>query len=199
MPTGDAGDLSLPQDPRSRNGKILRLTAAQAHGDGPAEPEVVSSGHRNPQGFDWQPGTDRLVATEHGPDGDDEINVIAEGGDHGWPEVRGEDHGEFVAPVRVYARSIAPSGATFVSRGGSPWTGDLLVAALVGEQLRRVSIDDSGEVTEDEALFEGRFGRMRAVEEAPDGTIWALTSNTDGRGSPDEEDDRLLRIVPPRG
>ena len=81
---------------------------------------------------------------------------------------------------------------------GSAWSGDLLIAALVGEQIRRLSFDGD-RVTRDEALFEGRFGRVRTVVEGPDGALYALTSNRDGRGSPREGDDRILRIVPPSG
>ena len=193
--TGDAGQEALAQDEDSRNGKVLRLTPEQYRGAG-GQPEMVSSGHRNPQGLDWEPGTGRLVATEHRPPGDDEINAIREGENYGWPEVTGEDHGDFTAPLAVYAKTIAPSGSTFVERRGSAWTGDYLVAALAGEQLRRVTFDGD-RVTSDEPLFEGRFGRIRAVVEGPDGALYLLTSNRDGRGDPVAADDRILRVSPP--
>ena len=112
--------------------------------------------------------------------------------------MEGADHGEFQAPLTVYDDSIAPSGATFVSLPGSAWTGDYLFGALIGEQVRRLSLD-GGEVTENEALFEGEFGRVRTVVEGPDGALYALTSNRDGRGDPREGDDRVIRIVPPAG
>jgi glucose/arabinose dehydrogenase len=195
--TGEAGDDTLAQDRGSLSGKILRMSPGGYRGDG-ARPEVVSLGHRNPQGLDWQPRTGRLIATEHGPDGDDEVNLIREGRNYGWPEVRGADHGSFTPPLAVYADTIAPSGASFVSLPGSEWTGDYLIGALVGEQIRRLSFDGS-RVTRNEALFEGEFGRVRTVVEGPDGALYALTNNTDGRGSPRDGDDRLLRIVPPAG
>ncbi|MBW3653925.1 MAG: PQQ-dependent sugar dehydrogenase [Actinobacteria bacterium] len=194
--TGDAGRPQLAQDPDSRNGKFLRMTPEQYRGDG-GEAEIFSLGHRNPQGLDWEPGSGRLVATEHGPTGDDEINAIREGRNYGWPRVTGTDHGDFAAPLVVYRETIAPSGATFVTQPGSAWTGDLLVAALRGEQLRRVALEGDGD--RGEPLFEGRFGRLRTVAEAPDGSLYVLTSNRDGRGDPVAEDDRILRIVPPRG
>ncbi len=194
--TGDAGRPQLAQDPDSRNGKFLRMTPEQYRGDG-GEAEIFSLGHRNPQGLDWEPGSGRLVATEHGPTGDDEINAIREGRNYGWPRVTGADHGDFAAPLVVYRETIAPSGATFVTQPGSAWTGDLLVAALRGEQLRRVALEGDGD--RGEPLFEGRFGRLRTVAEAPDGSLYVLTSNRDGRGDPVAEDDRILRIVPPRG
>jgi len=99
--------------------------------------------------------------------------------------------------VAVYPESIAPSGGTFVSMPGSAWTGDYLLGALTGEQIRHLRFDDSGRVVLDEALFEGEFGRVRTVVEGPDGALYALTSNRDGRGSPSEDDDRVIRIVPP--
>jgi glucose/arabinose dehydrogenase len=193
--TGDAAQDEIAQDPASLNGKLLAMEPGAYRGEG-GEPEVVSLGHRNPQGFDWQPGTGRLYEDEHGPDGFDEINLIEEGENYGWPEAVGPDHDGFVAPLTTYEESIAPSGATFVHLPGSEWSGDYLVGALVGEQIRRLRFDRS-EVTIDEPLFDGELGRVRTVVEGPDGALYALTSNRDGRGSPTAEDDRIVRIVPP--
>jgi len=195
--TGEAGQDSLAQERGSLNGKVLRMGPRAYRGDG-GRPEVFTLGHRNPQGFDWQPRSKRLVASEHGPDGDDEVNVLRRGANYGWPEVQGRDHDGYTAPVTVYPESIAPSGAAFVSLPGSEWTGDFLIGCLVGEQVRRVRLEN-GRVMIDEPLFEGRFGRVRTVAEGPDGALYALTSNRDGRGSPRAGDDRLLRIVPPAG
>jgi glucose/arabinose dehydrogenase len=194
---GETGQQDLAQQAGSLNGKILRLTPRRYRGAG-GRPEVFSTGHRNPQGLDWQPGTGRLVSDEHGPDGDDEINFLRKGGNYGWPRVHGEDGGPgLIAPVALYPESVAPSGATFVRRGGSAWTGDYLIGALVGEQVRRLSIDRAGRITRNEALFEGDFGRLRTVVEAPDGALVLLTNNRDGRGDPRHGDDRILRVVPP--
>ena len=120
--TGDAGDGELAQSPDSLNGKFLSLSPAQYRGAG-GRPEIVSRGHRNPQGFDWQPRTGRLIATEHGPtegvdgpSGYDEVNRIVKGGNYGWPRVYGFDQSGFNAPLRVYRRPLAPSGATFVTQ-----------------------------------------------------------------------------------
>jgi glucose/arabinose dehydrogenase len=194
--TGDAGDEALAQDDGSLNGKYLRLPADQYRAAATVRPEIFSTGHRNPQGFDWEPGSDRLISTEHGPTGDDEINHIREGGNYGWPEAVGDDHEGFDAPLRVYRETIAPSGATFVTREGSQWTGDYLFANLRGEHLRRLRLDGD-EITQDEVLLEGRYGRLRTIVEGPDGRLYALTSNRDGRGSPAADDDRILRITPP--
>lgn len=195
--TGDAADESLPQRAGSLNGKLLRMEPRAYRGEG-GRPEVFSLGHRNPQGFDWERGSGRLYASEHGPDGDDEVNLLGRGSNYGWPEVRGSAHGRFAAPLAVYEESIAPSGASFVKLPGSSWTGDFLIGALVGEQIRRLRFAGR-RVTRDEALFEGEFGRVRTVVEGPDGALYALTSNRDGRGSPRDGDDRVLRIVPPAG
>jgi glucose/arabinose dehydrogenase len=197
--SGEAGEPDLAQDPGSLNGKILRLSLDQLRGRG-GRPEVYSTGLRNPQGFDWQPGTGRLVGNDHGPDGDDEINVLRRGANLGWPRIRGEARAPGLeTPIQVYPESIAPSGATFVRRPGSTWSGDYLIGALVGEQVRRVSIDRTGTVRRDEALFEGRLGRVRTVVEGPDGALYLLTNNRDGRGTPSEGDDRIIRVVPPAG
>jgi glucose/arabinose dehydrogenase len=192
--TGEAGQPELAQDPNSLNGKYLRLTPEQYHG-GPSAPEIVSLGHRNPQGFDWEPGTDRLISTEHGPSGGDgpqgydEINAIEEGDNYGWPEVYGTDHGDFTAPLKVYEDAIAPSGATFHD-------GDFYFATLRGEALRRLRLDGE-RVISDETLLDGEYGRLRTVVEGPEGALYVLTSNRDGRGDPADTDDRILRLAPP--
>jgi glucose/arabinose dehydrogenase len=193
--TGEAGNGPLAQDPESLNGKYLRLSPEQYRG-GPSRPEILSSGHRNPQGFDWQPGTGRLISTEHGPSGGDgpqgfdEINEIRQGANYGWPEVFGDDHAGFTAPLRVYEEAIAPSGATFTEGG------DYYFATLRGEALRRLRFDGD-RITADDVLLEGEYGRLRTVVEGPDGALYVLTSNRDGRGSPEDGDDRVLRLTPP--
>jgi glucose/arabinose dehydrogenase len=192
--TGDAGDPELSQR-AGRNGKVLRLSLARARGAGGA-PQTVTTGHRNPQGLAWQPGSGRLFATEHGPRGNDEVNHLVAGRNYGWPRVTGRDHGAFAAPVAVFTPSIAPSGATFVT-GANAWRGSLVFGGLVGEQIRRLRLDGT-RVTGSTALFRGRFGRIRTVVEGPGGALYALTNNRDGRGDPRRGDDRILRIVPPR-
>jgi glucose/arabinose dehydrogenase len=200
--TGDAAKGPLAQNPSSLNGKFLRLAPEQYHAAAPVRPEIFSSGHRNPQGFDWEPGTNRLIATEHGPSGpdgprgSDEINLILQGRNYGWPAVVGSVHTGFEAPLRVYKRAIAPSGATFVTRKGSAWSGDYLFANLIGRQLRHLRFNGE-ELVVDEPLLKDRFGRLRTVVEGPDGALYVLTSNRDGRGAPVAEDDRILRLTPP--
>ncbi|MFL5821725.1 MAG: PQQ-dependent sugar dehydrogenase [Solirubrobacteraceae bacterium] len=197
--TGDTHQDGLAQSRASLAGKILRLSPTAYHGLRARRPEIVSLGHRNPQGFDWQPGTGMLVATEHGPSANDEINIIRFGANYGWPVVMGTANRRgLVAPAVLYTWTLAPSGATFVHRPGSAWTGDFLVAGLRGEQIRRVRLR-GGRAVINQPLFAGRFGRLRTVVEGPDGALYALTNNRDGRGTPRPGDDRVLRIIPPAG
>ena len=199
--TGDAGRRELAQRRDSLNGRILRLSPRQYRAS-TRKPTVYAIGLRNPQGLAWQTGTGRLFATDHGPSGfdgpsgDDEVNVIERGRNYGWPRVRGRRHPGFTAPAFVWEQTIAPSGATFVTRGA--WRGDLLVAALKGRSLRRLRVRGP-RIVSDQALLASRYGRLRAVVEAPDGSVWVTTSNRDGYGAPvSRSDDRILRFIPPR-
>jgi glucose/arabinose dehydrogenase len=202
--TGDAGQPELAQDPGSLNGKILALTSEQYRGPGTVRPDIVASGLRNPQGFDWQPGTGVLIANDHGPsgfdgpEGYDEVNRIVQGGNYAWPEAIAydTDGGRFSAPLRVYRDPIAPSGGSFVARAGSVWTGSYVLAALRGEALHRLELS-GGRVVVDEVLLRGRFGRLRTVREGPNGCLYVLTSNRDGRGTPRPGDDRVLCVLLP--
>jgi glucose/arabinose dehydrogenase len=197
--TGEAYHKELAQDPKSLNGKILRLPLAKARGAG-GRPEIVSTGHRNVQGIDWQSGSGRLWITELGEEDRDEVNIVRRGGNYGWPEVVGKDTGggRFVpAAWDTGSGNVAPSGGTFVHRRGSSWTGSFVFGTLRGEQLIRLKVAGA-RVTGEEHLFEDRFGRIRDVVEGPDGSLYLLTSNRDGRGDPAPSDDRIIRLVPPR-
>jgi glucose/arabinose dehydrogenase len=204
LATGDAGEGELAQNPLSLNGKFLALTPEEYHGSQTVWPAVVASGMRNPQGFDWQPGTGALVSNDHGPsgfdgpEGYDEVDLIVPGGNYGWPDAIGSDtgSGRFRAPLRVYKQPIAPSGGTFLHHPGTAWTGDYVLAALRGSQLRRLTLRN-GRVVSEHTMFSGRFGRLRTVREAPNGDLCVLTSNRDGRGTPRPGDDQILCVTPP--
>jgi glucose/arabinose dehydrogenase len=205
--TGDAWKMHLAQSPQSLAGKILRITpdGEIPRGNPIASSSVYSLGHRNVQGLAWHPQTKRLYATEHGPSGErgccqDEVNVIRPGGNYGWPEVTGEEHTRdprYIAPLTQSGRETwAPSGAAFISSG--PWRGRFLFATLSGMHLRMLVLSEDGlGVVRQERLVEG-FGRLRDVVEGPDGALYVLTNNQDGRGSPAPDDDRILRIQIPR-
>ncbi len=187
--TGDAGNKALAQDPRSLGGKVLRMTP-----DGrPAEPGgtlVFSRGHRNVQGISFDEAG-RVYSVEFGQNRFDEVNQIFAGSNGGWPDVEGagDGGGRFLAPITTWETSeSSPSGAAFVD--GSLW-----VAALRGERLWRVPLDGKGGAGPPESLYRGMFGRLRAAERAPNGSLWLLTSNRDGRGDPVGTDDRVLRLA----
>ena len=199
--TGDGGDGDSAQDAGSLNGRILRIPPG-AYLGGAVTPEVVAKGLRHPQGLAWQPGTGRLWVTDHGPSGfdgpsgDDELDAIVPGGNYGWPFVRGADHKSFIAPAHLWTTTIAPAGIAFITQPDSTWTGRALVTGLLGQQLRLIGFAGD-RVVADEPLLVKAYGRLRAVVEAPDGSIWVTTSNRDALGRPVSDDDRILRIVPP--
>ena len=205
--TGDAASSPLAQDMRSLAGKILRI-----NGDGtvPADNPflgslVYSYGHRNPQGLAWHPETGALFATEHGPVGNDEVNLIVAGGNYGWPEVGGDETGEgFIPPVlHSGIETWAPSGAAFYDGDVMPayWKGRLLFAALRGQRIVWVEFrpEEFVQVQEQDSLFVRQQGRIRDVVLGPDGYLYFVTNNLDGRGRPREGDDLLLRIAPVAG
>lgn len=168
--TGDAGVPELAQDPNSRNGKFLRIPGSDLRDGGRARPQIVSLGHRNPQGNDFQPGSGRLVATEHGQEACDEVNVIRQGNNYGWPEkdCRGQREAGFTPPKVLYeSPGIAPSGSTFV-RQRSRWRGDYLVAGLKGQQISQVVLKGNTlKVQRVRALFRGDFGRIAPSSRDP--------------------------------
>jgi glucose/arabinose dehydrogenase len=202
--TGDAQKSELAQDLSSLNGKILRLNpdgTIPADNPFPGSP-VYSYGHRNSQGLAWQPDTGRLYATEHGPSGipggRDELNYIEPGKNYGWPIITGEEtRSDMVSPILQsgISETWAPSGATFVAQGH--WSGSLLFVGLRGQSLYRITLDsvDPRKVLTFERLLTGRFGRLRDVAQGPDGAIYILTSNRDGRGQQSAGDDKILRLI----
>jgi glucose/arabinose dehydrogenase len=198
--TGDAAVTALAQDLGSYGGKILRLNRdGSAPRENPFGSPIYSYGHRNPQGLDWHPATGDLWASEHGPTGNDEINVIQPGGNYGWPRIEGGAAMPGMNPPVTFVNpAIAPSGASFYRGALFPqFVNDLFVATLRGTHLLRLRIDSAtARVVSQERLIEGRFGRLRDVQTGPDGALYLLTNNRDGRGSPTSTDDRLLRIVP---
>ena len=195
---GDAAETSLAQDVSSLAGKFLRITpdGASAAGNRFGSP-VYTFGHRNPQGFDWHPATGTIWASEHGPSGNDEINVIQPGANYGWPLVQGSGTAAgTLAPIVFYSSTIAPSGMSFYRGQQLPQlTNNLFVATLRGTHLLRI-VTDAGRIITQERLLDGTFGRLRDVVSGPDGYLYFCTNNRDGRGTPMAGDDRVLRIVP---
>jgi aldose sugar dehydrogenase len=202
---GEAQNMTAAQSLQTLSGKILRInpdSSIPADNPIPGSP-IYSYGHRNPQGLAWQPGTGRLYATEHGPSGEkgccqDEINLIEPGKNYGWPIITGDQKQKgMVSPVlqSTTSETWAPSGATFVTSG--PWQGSLLFTGLRGQTLYRLTLDpaDPARAKGLERLFAGQYGRLRDVAEGPDGAIYILTSNGDGRGNLPPDGDRVLRLT----
>lgn len=188
--TGDAAVPDRAQDPASLNGKILRMTPEGAvPADNPTAGSLVYSlGHRNPQGIAWD-DAGRLWAAEFGQNTWDEFNRIEPGANYGWPIVEGAvGDDRFVDPVLQWATTEAsPSGLAFVR-------GVFFLAALRGERLWAIHLADDGTASAT-PWFVGEFGRIRDVTAGPDGSLWFLSNNTDGRGEPREGDDRLMQVA----
>jgi glucose/arabinose dehydrogenase len=204
--TGDARQPPQAQDRAALGGKILRINPdGSIPVDNPfAGSPVYSFGHRNAQGLAWHPQARTMYASEHGPTGEfglccrDKVNVIKAGNNYGWPVVTGRaGDPRFVDPIADSGTSDtwAPSGILVPSRG--PWQNSVLVAELRGVSLRRLLMTGTGfaQVQSQEVYFRDELGRLRDVFEGPDGTLYLLTNNTDGRGMPRPHDDRMLKIV----
>lgn len=199
------------QNPGNHIGKVVRLTTdGRVPTDNPfvgragAAPEVFSLGHRNIQGAALHPVTGELWASEHGPQGGDEVNVVEAGRNYGWPLVTfgrnyvvGTRIGEtgpkagFEPPLHHWApTSIAPSGMAFLSSDRyqaryPDWKGSLFIGALRGQALVRLTVDGR-RITAEQRLLEGQ-ARIRDVRQGPDGWLYLLT---DGAGG------QVLRLLP---
>ncbi|MFJ4536359.1 PQQ-dependent sugar dehydrogenase [Streptomyces tibetensis] len=188
--TGESGDTGLSQDKDSVGGKILRLTPEGEPAPGNPFPDspVYSYGHRNVQGLAWD-GKQRLFASEFGQDTWDELNAIKPGGNYGWPEAEGRsDDKRFRNPVDQWTTAEAsPSGIAHAE--GSIW-----MAGLRGKRLWRIPLNGTAASAEPQAFLEGEYGRLRTVVAAGGDKLWLVTSNTDGRGSPKDGDDRILEL-----
>ena len=192
--TGDATDQNATQDLNSLAGKILRLNddgSIPQDNPFPNSP-VYSYGHRNPQGLAWD-DVGNLYETEEGPTTNDEINLIKPGKDYGWPAEECTGTSQYQAALVCYNPSIGPAGIVYYSAGKLDMKSGLVLAALIGHGLYQLPVGN-GTALEQKIILDG-VGRIRDVNEGPDGYLYVLTSNTDGRGFPDKTDDKLLRIV----
>lgn len=186
--TGDAGNKASAQDINSSSGKILKIN------DDGSNLEVYSYGHRNPQGLAWDE-QGRLWITEHGPSGIesgyDEVNLIVQGGNYGWPEIQGDQTREgMIAPVVQSGANDtwAPAGMVF-------FDGSFFFAGLRGETLYEAKLSSNDTLTL-VSHFRKEYGRLRAVVLGPDNYLYLTTSNTDGRGTEQVGDDKIIRIDP---
>jgi glucose/arabinose dehydrogenase len=208
--TGDATQRDLAQRLDSLAGKILRVNDdGTVPADNPfvgrqnARPEIWSYGHRNSQGIDWQPVTNFLFETEHGPsgfdgpEGGDEVNIVEKGKNYGWPLIHHQQKREGLeSPLLEYTPACAPASGMFYRGSAFPqFTGNFFFGCLRGERIIRVVLDGR-KVVSQENLLMGKYGRIRDVAEGPEGYLYFSTSNRDGRGSPAKDDDRIIRLVP---
>lgn len=206
--TGDARQKERAQDLGFLGGKILRLNAdGTIPADNPiAGSPVYSYGHRNPQGFDWHPVTGMLVATEHGPSGNDgpgggdELNIIKANQNYGWPEISHQKAKTgMISPVLEWTPAIAPASGMFYKGSIFPqFANNYFFGMLRGTGIVRVVFDEqnSEKVLKTEKLPEINVGRVRDIVEGPDGYIYFTTSNRDGRGKANDGDDHIFRLVP---
>lgn len=194
---GDRGDMTSARRKDAPTGKIHRVYPdGSIPRDNPfvrdagAVRSIWSVGHRNPQGLAFDPRTGLLWESEHGPIGGDEINVIRKGLDYGWgtaskgmqPGIELVEADGLVDPVAWYFPTIAPSGITFYNADRYPyWKGSLFVAALRGQQLRRIEVQGDA-VTGQEIVFQ-QVGRVRDIETGPDGLLYVLIQEPTGPGT----------------
>ncbi len=206
-----SGDLEAhpAQDPSTHHGTINRLMEdGTVPADNPfigqegLEPSVYSYGHRNPQGMIFDKTTGNLWLTEHGPQGGDEVNLVLEGANYGWPVVGyGVNYGSGSAihaatmreggenPRHIWVPSIGTSGLMMYDGDEFPaWRGDLFAGGLTGEILVRISLD--GDVVIGVENLVQRLGRVRDVRQGPDGFIYLALE--DRRGNPSD----IVRLEP---
>ena len=190
-------------------GKIVRIEPdGRVPADNPLvgkpgnpRPEIWSWGHRNVQGAAIHPATGDLWATEHGPQGGDELNLVQPGRNFGWPVIThgrnygigtrigdGTERADVVAPLAHWVpTSIAPSGMAFLTSDRYPgWKGNLFIGALRGQALVRITLDGN-KVASQERLLQSQNERIRDVRQGPDGFLYLLTDNADGR---------VLKVLP---
>ncbi len=204
---GDRGDGDRAQQLGDAAGSVLRLhDDGRVPGDNPftktanALPHIYSYGHRNPQGAVRHPETGQLWTHEHGPQGGDEINIVKAGANYGWPVItygcqyvictqigEGTEKAGMEQPLHYWVPSIAPSGMAFYTGDKIPeWQGNLFIGSLKFHRLHRLILKGS-KVVKEEQLFEGEFGRIRDVRNGPNGYLYLLT---------DDDEGKLVRIGP---
>jgi aldose sugar dehydrogenase len=198
------GDAQRQRDAQNLDvlaGKILRLNDdGSIPDDNPfVGSPIYAHGLRNPQGISWHPETGELYSNQHGPTGNDEINLIEPAANYGWPDMEGLEGDEkpgLRLPVMASGEDTwAPSGSTFYDGDVFPqWQNEYLMAGLRSVTLYRINFE--GNEPDMGPIVQGEYGRLRTVVQGPDGLVYLLTSNRDERQEPEEDDARLIRIIP---
>ena len=187
--TGDGSDRPNSQDDDSLGGKILRITTDGKAAPGNPDGRVwITKGHRNVQGLAFD--GNQLYSAEFGQNTWDELNAITPGSNYGWPAAEGISQLDGMTdPIaQWHTADASPSGIAFAK-------GYVFMASLRGQRLWAIPVAGGKRVGEPQAFFTNRYGRLRTVELAPDGSLWVITSNTDGRGDARDGDDRILRVT----
>ena len=195
--TGDASIPELSQDLDSLAGKILRTNEdGTIPQDNPfSNSPVYAYGFRNVQGLAWAPNSGALYSSDQGGAGNDEINLISPGKNYGWPHEEcnssdDDDDNRYTPPVLCFNPSLEPSGIAFAFSNKLGYQNHLIVATLKGSHLRDIDLDSGSQNT----ILVG-YGRIIDLVESEDGSIFVLTSNTDGRALPQQGDDKILRLT----
>ena len=193
--TGDASIPELSQDLDSLAGKILRTNEdGTIPQDNPfSNSPVYAYGFRNVQGLAWAPNSGALYSSDQGGTGNDEINLISPGKNYGWPHEEcnsSDDDNRYTPPVLCFNPSLEPSGIAFAFSNKLGYQNHLIVATLKGSHLRDIDFDSGSQNT----ILVG-YGRIIDLVESEDGSIFVLTSNTDGRALPQQGDDKILRLT----
>jgi len=196
---GDRGERERAQMPDQHPGSLIRVNDdGSVPEDNPfidtPRPENYTLGNRNMQGIALQPVTGLIWTHEHGPQGGDEVNIMRAGVNYGWPVItygvnygvgtkigEGTEKEDMAQPVHYWVPSIAPSGMAFYTGDEFPdWKGDLFVGSLKFGQLVRLEIADNM-VVHEERMIDGALGRIRDVRQGPDGALYLLTDETNGK------------------
>lgn len=194
--TGDASIPELSQDLNSLAGKILRINEdGTIPQDNPfSNSPVYAYGFRNVQGLAWAPNSGALYSSDQGGAGNDEINLISPGKNYGWPHEEcnssDDEDNRYTPPLLCFNPSLEPSGIAFAFSNKLGYQNHLIVATLKGSHLRDIDFDSGSQNT----ILVG-YGRIIDLVESEDGSIYVLTSNTDGRGLPQQGDDKILRLT----
>jgi len=193
--TGAGQDSSHDaQDLESLAGKILRLNDdGSIPNDNPfSNSAVFSYGHSNPRGMAWDK-SGNLYVTETGPTKNDEINLVMAGKNYGWPDQQCSGDEKFVDAIICYDPAIEPGGIIFYSGDKLEIRTGMIMASMKPENLDTLIISND-EIEYQKSILSG-LGRIRDIAEGPDGYLYIITSNTDGKAFPDDTDDKLVRIL----
>ncbi len=206
---GDRGEMERSQDLSDHAGSLIRINLdGSIPEDNPfvknkqAKPEIYTYGNRNIQGIAMHPETGEVWTVEHGPQGGDELNLMKPGVNYGWPVItygvnyvsgtkigEGTEKEGMAQPIHYWIPSIATSSLLFYTGDAFPgWTGNAFVGSLRFGQLARLEMKNN-KVVKEERLINGEVGRIREVQQGPDGLLYIITDETNGK---------IVRIKPVR-